>query len=328
MLAVVAVSIPIFVRFGLYRAVIRFIGHKAVFAVAFAVGLSGVLLGLSGSLLQLARAFVERGDHLLVPGAAVHRRVALCGSVLSVDPPHPADRSPGRDLWGGEAGARLSTVLSTTRAFDPLVFIDDNRNLAWTHGERHQGLSARGSAGADQGAQHRSHPAGAAFAHPATAARDLELARAAGRACADGARIRATGHRQGERRGHPRSGCLRPPRSRFRAAEGGLVRRVHSRSGRDGDGRGRLHRLGALPADHRPGAETAGAIRDVRAGPLQHRARAAHLRGQNSLARGARRAHRQRPPEAAHARDFPGLSGRRRSTTRRPTSTCRSSSKT
>ena len=29
----------------------------------------------------------------------------------------------------GEAGARLSTILSTTRAFDPLVFIDDNRNL-------------------------------------------------------------------------------------------------------------------------------------------------------------------------------------------------------
>ena len=29
--AVVAISIPIFVRFGLYRAVIRFLGHKAVF---------------------------------------------------------------------------------------------------------------------------------------------------------------------------------------------------------------------------------------------------------------------------------------------------------
>ena len=35
--AVVAVSIPIFVRLGLYRAVIRFLGHQAVFAVAFAV---------------------------------------------------------------------------------------------------------------------------------------------------------------------------------------------------------------------------------------------------------------------------------------------------
>ena len=39
--AVVAVSIPTFVRLGLYRAVIRYLGHKAVFAVAFAVALSG-----------------------------------------------------------------------------------------------------------------------------------------------------------------------------------------------------------------------------------------------------------------------------------------------
>ena len=37
----------------------------------------------------------------------------------------------------GEAGARLSTVLSTTRAFDPLVFIDDNRSL---HGRMVNGI--------------------------------------------------------------------------------------------------------------------------------------------------------------------------------------------
>ena len=37
----------------------------------------------------------------------------------------------------GEAGARLSTVLSATRAFDPLVFIDDNRSL---HGRMVNGI--------------------------------------------------------------------------------------------------------------------------------------------------------------------------------------------
>ena len=37
----------------------------------------------------------------------------------------------------GEAGARLSTMLSTTRAFDPLVFIDDNRSL---HGRMVNGI--------------------------------------------------------------------------------------------------------------------------------------------------------------------------------------------
>src|ERR1700704_4354435 len=52
-LAVVAVSTPIFVRMGLYRAVIRFLGHQAVFAVAFAVFLSGVLLGVLGAWLGI-----------------------------------------------------------------------------------------------------------------------------------------------------------------------------------------------------------------------------------------------------------------------------------
>ncbi len=37
----------------------------------------------------------------------------------------------------GEAGARLSTVLSTTRAFDPLVFIDDAKSL---HGRMVNGI--------------------------------------------------------------------------------------------------------------------------------------------------------------------------------------------
>jgi len=51
--AVVAASIPIFVRLGLYRAVIRFLGHKAVIAVAFAVLLSGVLLVVLGFALKI-----------------------------------------------------------------------------------------------------------------------------------------------------------------------------------------------------------------------------------------------------------------------------------
>jgi len=51
--AVTAISTPIFVRLGLYRAVIRFLGHKAVFAVAFAVTLSGMFLGLLGQALHI-----------------------------------------------------------------------------------------------------------------------------------------------------------------------------------------------------------------------------------------------------------------------------------
>jgi FlaA1/EpsC-like NDP-sugar epimerase len=126
---VIAVSVPIFVRLGLYRAVIRFLGHKAVFAVAFAVALSGLLLGvlgfaldlpaLSWSVVTIYSCFVllyVAGSRFLVRYYFLPRYIQPTVARVAI---HGA----------GEAGARLSTVLSTTRAFDPLVFVDDNKSL-------------------------------------------------------------------------------------------------------------------------------------------------------------------------------------------------------
>jgi len=128
-LAVVAVSLPIFVRLGLYRAVIRFLGHKAVFAVAFAVALSGLLLGLIGRALSLPAlsasviTIYSCIALLYVAGSRFVVRYYLLTRYLQPTVARVA-------IYGaGEAGARLSTVLSTTRAFDPLVFIDDNKSL-------------------------------------------------------------------------------------------------------------------------------------------------------------------------------------------------------
>ncbi len=126
---VVAVSLPIFVRAGLYRAVIRFLGHKAVFAVAFAVVLSGLLLGvielifklpaLSASVITIYSCLAL----LYVAGSRFVVRYYLLTRYLQPTVARVA-------IYGaGEAGARLSTILSTTRAFDPLVFIDDNRSM-------------------------------------------------------------------------------------------------------------------------------------------------------------------------------------------------------
>jgi FlaA1/EpsC-like NDP-sugar epimerase len=136
-LAVVAVGIPIFVRFGLYRTVIRFIGHKAVFAVTFAVALSGLLLGLLGLWLRLpalswsivamysclALLFIA-GSRFLVRYYLLTRHIQPTEARVAI-------------YGAGEAGARLSAVLSTTRAFDPLVFVDDNRNV---HGRMVNGI--------------------------------------------------------------------------------------------------------------------------------------------------------------------------------------------
>src|ERR1700687_2506699 len=136
-LAVVAISIPIFVRMGLYRAVIRFLGHKAVFAVAFAVLLTGLLLGALGGALKIAAlswsvvTIYSCLSLLYVAGSRFVVRYYLLSRYIQPTVARVA-------IYGaGDAGARLSTALSTTRAFDPLVFIDDKRSL---HGRMVNGI--------------------------------------------------------------------------------------------------------------------------------------------------------------------------------------------
>jgi FlaA1/EpsC-like NDP-sugar epimerase len=136
-IAVVAVSIPAFVRLGLYRAVIRYLGHQAVFAVAFAVALSGVVLGILGmvfGLRALSWSVVAIYSCLALLYVAGSRFVVRYYLLTRHIQPTVARVA----IYGaGEAGARLSTMLSTTRAFDPLVFIDDNRSL---HGRMVNGI--------------------------------------------------------------------------------------------------------------------------------------------------------------------------------------------
>jgi len=127
--AAVLVTLPIFVRMGLYRAVIRFIGHKAVIAVAGAVALSAVLLGLLGWALHL--------NSLSLSVVTIYASLALFYVAASrfVVRYYLLSRSVGPTLarvaiyGAGDAGARLSIVLSTTRAFDPVAFVDDGRAL-------------------------------------------------------------------------------------------------------------------------------------------------------------------------------------------------------
>ncbi len=127
--AVLAISVPIFIGFGLYRAVIRYLGHKAVFAVAFAVALSGLLLGLVDVLFDLRAlswsvvTIYSCLTLLYVAGSRFLVRYYLLTRYIQPTVARVA-------IYGaGEAGARLSTALLTTRAFDPLAFIDDNKNL-------------------------------------------------------------------------------------------------------------------------------------------------------------------------------------------------------
>ena len=127
--AVIAVSIPIFVRAGLYRAVIRFLGHKAIFAVALSVAISAVVLGIVGMLFQIpvlswsVVAIYSVVALLYVAGTRFVVRYYLLRRYLMPTVARVA-------IYGaGEAGAILSNLLLTTRAFDPVIFIDDNKGL-------------------------------------------------------------------------------------------------------------------------------------------------------------------------------------------------------
>jgi FlaA1/EpsC-like NDP-sugar epimerase len=127
--AVIAVSIPIFIRAGLYRAVIRFLGHKAIFAVALSVAISAVILGVVGMLIQIPVltwslvAIYSIVALLYVAGSRFVVRYYLLRRYLMPTVARVA-------IYGaGEAGANLSNLLLTTRAFDPVIFIDDNKGL-------------------------------------------------------------------------------------------------------------------------------------------------------------------------------------------------------
>jgi FlaA1/EpsC-like NDP-sugar epimerase len=135
--AVIAVSLPIFVRAGLYRAVIRFLGHQAVFAVALAIAVSAVILGIAGEVLHVASlawsvvAIYSCVALLYVAGSRFVVRYYLLRRYIQPTVARVA-------IYGaGDAGAHLSTMLSTTRSFNPVLFVDDNNSL---HGRMVNGI--------------------------------------------------------------------------------------------------------------------------------------------------------------------------------------------
>ena len=136
------ISIPIFVRFGLYRAVIRFIDHKIIYVVVSGVTLSVAILvafagfthfmtGLSrgvfgiywiGAIMYVAASrFTARSYMSYLIGNTDGERVAIYGA--------------------GAAGNQLAVALKNSHDFRPVAFIDDNKDL---HGATIAGIRVYG----------------------------------------------------------------------------------------------------------------------------------------------------------------------------------------
>ncbi len=114
----VLASVPFFIRLGLYRAVIRFIGPKAIIAV---------VSGVTASVLVLATINVFLGDRgialalVYVGGSRI-----LVRSLMN-------SRQVGSDrvvIYGaGAAGAQAAAALRLGGKFDPVAFLDDDLSM-------------------------------------------------------------------------------------------------------------------------------------------------------------------------------------------------------
>ncbi len=127
------IAVPIFGRFGLYRAIIRYIGFKAMWAVVQAVSLYtlvwGVLVLLSG-IVGVPRSVLLINwlvTILLIGGSRAVARWWLSGSFK------PAATAVGKKkviIYGaGSAGIQIANALASSAGFNPVAFIDDSHSL-------------------------------------------------------------------------------------------------------------------------------------------------------------------------------------------------------
>ncbi len=136
------IAIPFFIRFGMYRAVMRYFGNDALMAIVKAVTLSALLLALAVYWRTDVPKVIPRSmvfnywwlSLLLIGGLRLVMRQYFMGDWFS---PESLTKFKGRDaglpkvaVYGaGAAGNQLVAALRLGRAMRPVAFIDDDSNL-------------------------------------------------------------------------------------------------------------------------------------------------------------------------------------------------------
>ncbi len=137
------IAIPLFVRFGMYRAVMRYFGNDALLAIAKAVTLSALFLALAVYWYREAPEAVPRSlvfnywwlSLVMVGGLRLGMRQYFMGDWFSASQPMPFmkrdDGLPKVAIYGaGAAGNQLVGALRMGRAMRPVAFIDDDSGIA------------------------------------------------------------------------------------------------------------------------------------------------------------------------------------------------------
>ncbi|MGV0055303.1 polysaccharide biosynthesis protein [Stutzerimonas sp. 381-2] len=136
------IAIPFFIRFGMYRAVMRYFGNDALMAIAKAVTLSALLLSLAVYWRTDAPKLIPRSmvfnywwlSLVLIGGLRLVMRQYFMGDWFS---PESLTKFRGRDaglprvaVYGaGAAGNQLVAALRLGRGMHPVAIIDDDPNL-------------------------------------------------------------------------------------------------------------------------------------------------------------------------------------------------------
>jgi FlaA1/EpsC-like NDP-sugar epimerase len=127
------IAIPIFVRFGLYHAVIRYIGFKALWTIVQAASLYALMWGVIGFMAGvdgIPRSVVLI-NWLLVIVALVGSRMTARWLLSGADNRANSTESANVVIYGaGSAGRQLSIALTQSAEYNPVAFIDDNNELS------------------------------------------------------------------------------------------------------------------------------------------------------------------------------------------------------
>jgi len=133
------IAFLIFVKFGLYRAIIRFIGFKAVWAIVQAVSIYAVIWGVIGFMIA-----VEGIPRSVILINWVLTLLVIGGLRLSArwlfSETYNSSNSKRKNvvIYGaGSAGRQLSTALMQSNEYSPVAFLDDESKI---HGHFINGL--------------------------------------------------------------------------------------------------------------------------------------------------------------------------------------------
>jgi len=132
-------AIPIFLKFGLYRAIIRYIGGRALWTIFQAISIYALVLTfvifLIGSEIDLVPRTVPFINWLvlllLVGGSRFLARWALSDTYAKLGGKVSQERcAKSVVIYGaGHAGVQLASALNFGQDFNPVAFIDDDKAL-------------------------------------------------------------------------------------------------------------------------------------------------------------------------------------------------------